>query len=140
MSHASYPLHLHYMGLPALDNSRQAFFGLLGALPFAERENTAPQVIERIIERAREHFALEERFMQATAYGKQREHCEEHQETLDMLQRMQASFGQANGRRSREALYQRVLRNLDEHIQSLDACLALHLQRPQSWEAQQQVA
>jgi len=139
MSHASYPLHLHYMGLPALDNSRQAFFGLLGALPFAERENTAPQVIERIIERAREHFALEERFMQATAYGEQREHCEEHQETLDMLQRMQ-SFGQPNGRRSREALYQRVLRNLDEHIQSLDACLALHLQRPQSWEAQQQVA
>jgi hemerythrin len=140
MSLDSYPLHLHYMGLPALDKSRQAFFGLLSAFPFAERENAGQQVIERIIERAREHFALEERVMQATAYGELREHCEHHQETLDLLHRMRASFAQADGRRSRNALYQRVLRNLDEHVQGLDACLALHLNRPQSWEARQQVA
>lgn len=140
MSLSSYPLHLHYMGLPALDNSRQAFFGLLSALPFAERENTGAQVLERIIERAREHFALEERFMQATAYGELREHCDDHQETLDLLQRMRASFAEADGLRSRNALYQRVLRNLDEHVQGLDACLALHLNRPQSWDARQNVA
>ena len=112
------------LDLPRMDETHQEFVQLLQAVQAAD-DAGLPAAWQALVEHTAEHFAQEDRWMQATQFAAGSCHSLQHQAVLNIMRE-----GGAQGDL-------RVLRTMAEeltvwfpqHTDSMDAALAAHLRR-----------
>ena len=113
------------LGLPLMDDTHEEFFQMLAALiagPDAE-------VVERwneLVTHTKAHFAREDQWMKDTGFSSSNCHISQHHAVLEvMLETLE------RGRLGETALVRQVAHELGswfpQHVQGMDAALALHL-------------
>ena len=113
------------LGLPVMDDTHEEFFQMLAAL-IAALDN---QVVDRwseLVIHTQAHFAREDQWMTATGFSSSNCHISQHHAVLEV---MLETLGR--GRAGETTLVRQVAHELGswfpQHVQGMDAALALHL-------------
>ena len=115
-----------------MDATHQEFVGLLAATDAALAGPDAPLLLhfQALVDHTVEHFAQEERWMQATGFAPENCHAAQHQAVLGVMQEC-ALRAAATDEPDFEPLRVAVVELgswFPQHAQFMDAALALHLQ------------
>ncbi len=115
----------HELGLPFMDETHEEFFDLLaGALAAPDKELLAAWA--GLISHTEAHFGQEERWMRDTGFSTSNCHLLQHRTILHIMRETLA-----RGHNGETGLVRQVACELrdwfPQHIQSMDAALALHL-------------
>jgi len=114
------------LGIPAMDATHREFVDLLAAVDGAPDDALVARWAT-LIEHTSQHFASEDRYMQATHFPATSFHSGHHGMVLDTLRQ-----GLARGRAGDLAPIRQLARELASwfvgHAESMDAALAAHMQ------------
>ncbi len=113
------------LGLDAMDDTHEEFFGLLSAAANAPQAALL-QRWDELIEHTRGHFAQENRWMADTGFSSTNCHIAQHHVILQIMEE-----GLKRGRQGELTLVRQLALELGswfpQHVQGMDAALALHL-------------
>lgn len=115
------------LGVPAMDATHQEFVALLAEVEAADNAQLVPRW-RTLVEHTQQHFDNEDRYMQATQFAAGNCHATHHQMVLRVLRE-----GLALAEQGDLAPVRQMARELavwfPQHADTMDAALALHLQR-----------
>jgi hemerythrin len=113
------------LDLPFMDRARVEFIGLLALVDGAD-DTQLPAAWRDLVERAAENFAREDVWMRATGYESRKYHAIQHRVVLEVMR--EGALQAGDGRLLQVREMARQLRDwYEEHVQTMDAALALHL-------------
>ncbi|MEF8700148.1 MAG: bacteriohemerythrin [Candidatus Accumulibacter sp. UW26] len=118
--------------IPEIDQQHQVLVSLLNQLHRAIRERhgkaTSREILNRLAEYTRTHFALEERLMGATHYPGLELHRQQHQDLMEQVDQLQHKLNEEGIAISFELLH--FLRNwLVQHINDSDKRFGAHFEK-----------
>ena len=115
------------LGVPAMDATHEEFVALLAAAEQAS-DDTVIADWAALVDHTQQHFANEDRYMQATGFAAANCHSTHHAMVLSVMRQ-----GLEMGRAGDLAPIRQMTRELAawfvQHADTMDAALALHLQR-----------
>ena len=115
------------LGVSAMETTHQEFVVLLAAAESAADDSLLPTWAE-LVDHTREHFANEDRYMQATGFAAGNCHTMQHRMVLEVME-----HGLALGRTGDMAPIRQITRELApwfvQHTDAMDVPLAMHLKR-----------
>ncbi len=115
------------LGVAAMDRTHQEFGALLADVEAADDAGVLA-AWQTLVEHTAEHFASEDRYMLATQFAASNCHTTHHRMVLDVMRQ-----GRATGQAGDLAPIRQMTRELavwfPQHADSMDAALAMHLQR-----------
>ncbi len=115
------------LGVAAMDRTHQEFVALLADVEAADDAGllTAWQTL---VEHTAEHFASEDRYMLATHFAANNCHSTQHRMVLDVM-RQGLAMAQAGDLAPIRQMTRELAVWFPQHADSMDAALAMHLQR-----------
>ena len=115
------------LDLPRMDETHQEFVQLLQAVQAAD-DAGLPAAWQALVEHTAEHFAQEDRWMQATRFAAGNCHSQQHQQVLNIMR-----DGTERARKGRLVELRLMAAELavwlPQHIDAMDAGLAHHLRQ-----------
>lgn len=115
------------LGVAEMDATHQEFIALLAEVEAAD-DSHVMAAWQALVEHTAEHFASEDRYMLATRFAASNCHSTQHRMVLDVMHQ-----GLAMAQAGDLAPIRQMVRELavwfSQHADSMDAALAMHLQR-----------
>ena len=115
------------LGVPQMDATHQEFVALLADVARAG-DATLLARWQALVDHTAEHFSQEDRWMLATRFAATNCHTTHHQMVLDVL-RQGLAMGQAGDLAPIRQMTRELATWFPQHADSMDAALAMHLQR-----------
>ncbi len=115
------------LGIAAMDTTHQEFVALLGAVEAAD-DGAALAAWQALVDHTQLHFDTEDRYMLATRFAATNCHTTHHQMVLEVL-RQGLTMGQAGDLAPLRQMTRELATWFPQHADSMDAALAMHLQR-----------
>ena len=115
------------LGVPAMDATHQEFVALLADTEAAPDE-ALPAAWDALVTHTQAHFEREDGYMRATRFASGNCHTTHHKMVLDVL-RQGLALGQAGDLAPIRQMAQELAVWFPQHADSMDAALAMHLQR-----------
>jgi len=118
------------LGIESIDADHRRMVRSVKAIENAVKRGADPTMLAELmgglLERTREHFAIEERLMQEAAHPERAEHVREHERLVRQLDHLRGLYA-AGKPRSAAGLIEDLRPWLLEHIEGPDRKLAQHL-------------
>ncbi|HOB65354.1 hemerythrin domain-containing protein [Ottowia sp.] len=115
------------LGIAEMDTTHQEFVALLAAVESADDAALLP-AWQALVDHTQVHFDNEDRYMLATRFAATNCHTTHHQMVLDVL-RQGLAMGQAGDLAPIRQMTRELATWFPQHADSMDAALAMHLQR-----------
>jgi hemerythrin-like metal-binding protein len=115
------------LGVPAMDTTHQEFIALLAAAEEAPDEALV-SAWDQLVEHTQQHFGNEDRYMQTTGFAATNCHTTHHAMVLNVL-RDGLRMGLAGDLAPIRQMARELATWFVQHADSMDAALAMHLQR-----------
>ena len=115
------------LGIAEMDTTHQEFVALLAAVEAADDAALLP-AWQALVDHTQVHFDNEDRYMLATRFAATNCHTTHHQMVLDVL-RQGLAMGQAGDLAPIRQMTRELATWFPQHADSMDAALAMHLQR-----------
>ena len=115
------------LGVAAMDATHQEFVTLLADVEAADDAGVLA-AWHALVEHTQQHFDAEDRYMLATRFAAGNCHTTHHKMVLDVL-RQGLAMGQAGDLAPIRQMAQELAVWFPQHADSMDAALAMHLQR-----------
>jgi hemerythrin-like metal-binding protein len=113
------------LGLPLMDDTHEEFFQILAAL-IAAPDSEVVEHWSELVTHTHAHFAREDQWMKDTGFSSTNCHISQHHAVLEVMRETLA-----RGRAGETTLVRQVAHELGswfpQHVQGMDAALALHL-------------
>lgn len=115
------------LGVAEMDATHREFVALLADVEAAD-DSRALAAWQRLVEHTQQHFDAEDRYMLATRFAAGNCHTTHHRMVLEVM-RHGLSMGQAGDLAPIRQITRELAQWFPQHADSMDAALALHLQR-----------
>ena len=115
------------LGVPAMDDTHREFIALLAAAETAP-DDALPARWAALVGHTQQHFDNEDRYMLATHFAATNCHTTHHKAVLDVM-REGLALGEAGDLAPMRQMARELATWFVHHADSMDAALAMHLQR-----------
>lgn len=116
---------------PTMDATHREFVQLLGSVELA-LDGPADDLLQRyrgLVAHTVEHFAQEDRWMQATGFATENCHSQQHAQVLEVMQEVQRFAAEKGDLLPLRRLLPELVNWFPVHAQTMDMALAWHMQQ-----------